>query len=650
MFTHKNCFFACRLFFCFAFAAFLLQSCKTKDPQPEAAALSCNDFCIQNFNPVANWQTDSAKQKTIFLDYVNSVDGFTIPTVKQVKDGVFFLSFDLKNTSASTKKFYYKIYYQNESYKFPEQDDSTHKEHPFAEENFYGSWEDITQSFKQTEQIPADNTFHQVKDYFRIVGNPRAEERYSENGQNNRWKRNPRVGNYSFLLVVSTEEDLKNIPTYIQNIHQKNKDHFANPYYYFLFDAGKDLKSSVVQKSDYTLKVTAQPNLGSGVYISDYFFPNPADKSSYCSSCGQSPELFQSAPFQQFIDYVDASTKMYNIPVIGDVIKDNYSKLDYNWNKNFYQKDELIPTYIRTAKDHPCQTVFSDSANKKIVIKNPKTTFGDWKKESVGIITRQGLTYGKYRVKVKMTELLNKNGVWNGLTNAIWLITQGGGKWNYRRNCNNEGYMETYWGGRDDKRVPAIDYSEIDFEILKTPPYCPENTFPPIYKNPLDNSRDLKKWNVPFPDEIVNNNDDITVACTNWDMACREPKKFGVGCNPLTYEGNTFYTHRWDHWYRALTEKKLESDDELFQSNYFYFEIDWRPTEIIWRIGPEPDKMRVVGYMNDEITSIPNNQMLLIITQEYHNTKWWPGAPYSQDNIPFPLNDIFGEVYDLTIE
>ena len=42
--------------------------------------------------------------------------------------------------------------------------------------------------------------------------------------------------------------------------------------------------------------------------------------------------------------------------------------------------------------------------------------------------------------------------------------------------------------------------------------------------------------------------------------------------------------------------------------------------------------------------------MLLIVTQEYHNTKWWPGTPYAQENIPFPANDIPGEIYDLTIE
>ncbi|MFL5764792.1 MAG: hypothetical protein ACJ77K_12685 [Bacteroidia bacterium] len=607
---------------------------------------SCTDFSIRNFSPAANFSADSTGSKRIFLDYDHANEGFVVPSVKQNKEG-FTFDFELKNNTSGD--LYYKIYYRNESYKFPDYDSLAQKEELLSSENFYGSWENASVAFKKIT-VANDGEYHRVADALRITGNPRNESRYISNGKNNRWQRNPRVGNYSFLLVVTTQPDLKNIPAYIQDISQMNNDHFSDPYGFYFHGGGKELKSTISVVAENGVKVVAQPNLGNGIYVDDGRFTGEVDKSHFCETCGQDSNLYYNAPIQQFINYVDLSTKMDNIPVVADILKDNYSNLDYNWNRAFYPKDELIPTILQTSRQ-PCSTVSSDPKEKKITIKNPKTAYGEWKKESVGIITRHGLTYGKYRVKVKLTELLNKNGVWNGLTNAIWMITQGGGEWNFRRKASKDGgYMATYWGGPNDKRVPQVDYTEIDFEILKTVPYCPDNLFPPVYKNPGDNRSNIDSWNIPLPEELNADNGNITVACTNWDMASHDPVNFGVGCNPVPYMDQTFEAHRWDNNYRALTEKKQESDDELFGSKYYYFEIDWRPTEIIWRIGPEPDKMRVVGYMNDKVTSIPNNQMLLIITQEYHNTKWWPGAPYSQDNLPFPLNDIPGEIYELTVE
>jgi hypothetical protein len=42
--------------------------------------------------------------------------------------------------------------------------------------------------------------------------------------------------------------------------------------------------------------------------------------------------------------------------------------------------------------------------------------------------------------------------------------------------------------------------------------------------------------------------------------------------------------------------------------------------------------------------------MLLIIDQEFHNTKWWYGAQFEQENIPFPSEEIIGKIYEVTIE
>ena len=635
-------------FLLFVTAFFLFEFCSTKK---EKQRVVNSTFEIINFDATSNFQSNETKIKTIALDYKNAMKGFVIPSANQVTEGFFKFKFELKNVSSSTQKFYYKIYYENISYKFDEFDSISKLEHELAQENFYGSWENTDLSFREVKSELTSGSLIAIEDSFRIVGNPRNEMRYFSEGKNDRWKRNPRVGNYQLKLVVCTASDLKQIPIEIQNISLKKNERFLNPFYYFNYGLGKKLKETLVINDPVFLNVYAKPDLGSGIFIkSDALGTDKYDKSYFCNTCGENEDLYRNAPLQQFINYVDSSTKFNNIPLLKDILKDDYTQIDYNWDKSFYTKEELIPTFIQTSKK-PCQTVYSDPTTHSLKIKNPATTPGEWKKESVGVITRHGMTYGKYRVKVKLTELLNKSGVWNGLTNAIWLITQGGGEWNFRRICNSSrGYMATYWGGINDKRVKAVDYSEIDFEIIKTPPYCPSNKFPPVFDNPVANNKNINNWHTKTPDDLIESRDKITVACTNWDMACMEPKKFSTGCNSLDYQGKTYHTFRWDSVYRALTEKQEELDDELFAGPFYYFEIDWRPTEIIWRIGATPDKMRVVGYMNDDVTAIPNNQMLLIITQEYHNTAWWPGAPFAQDNLPFPLNDIPGEIYEIMIK
>lgn len=629
-------------------AFFLFEFCSTKK---EKQRVVNSTFEIINFDATSNFQSNETKVKTIALDYKNAMKGFVIPSANQVAEGFFKFKFELKNVSSSTQKFYYKIYYENISYKFNEFDSISKLEHELAQENFYGSWENTDLSFREVNSELTSGSLIAIEDSFRIVGNPRNEMRYFSEGKNDRWKRNPRVGNYQLKLVVCTASDLKQIPIEIQNISLKKNERFLNPFYYFNYGLGKKLKETLVINDPVFLNVYAKPDLGAGIFIkSDALGTDKYNKSYFCNTCGENEDLYRNAPLQQFINYVDSSTKFNNIPLLKDILKDDYTQIDYNWDKSFYTKEELIPTFIQTSKK-PCQTVYSDPTTHSLKIKNPATTPGEWKKESVGVITRHGMTYGKYRVKVKLTELLNKSGVWNGLTNAIWLITQGGGEWNFRRICNSSrGYMATYWGGINDKRVKAVDYSEIDFEIIKTPPYCPSNKFPPVFDNPVANNKNINNWHTKTPDDLIESRDKITVACTNWDMACMEPKKFSTGCNSLDYQGKTYHTFRWDSVYRALTEKQEELDDELFAGPFYYFEIDWRPTEIIWRIGATPDKMRVVGYMNDDVTAIPNNQMLLIITQEYHNTTWWPGAPFAQDNLPFPLNDIPGEIYEIMIK
>ncbi|MEI6900931.1 MAG: hypothetical protein WCL00_13725, partial [Bacteroidota bacterium] len=235
---------------------FISSSCKEAPKPPE---IKSETFIVRDFHPMVNWHIDSTgkeKQgdlmlKSINLDYENAFEnGFIIPTIHQTSSGEFEMEFSIRNTGTSSRKFSYKIYYQNESYKFRETDetDST-KQHIYAGENFYGSWDDLSIHFKETAEVPADNEFHKITDHFRIVGNPRNESRYFTENINERWKRNPRVGKYSFLLVVATTEQIstKRIPENLQDIALSNNASFVNPFFWFLHGEGRSLPNTISQ-------------------------------------------------------------------------------------------------------------------------------------------------------------------------------------------------------------------------------------------------------------------------------------------------------------------------------------------------------------------------------------------------------------------
>lgn len=650
-------------------------SCTTKE-----------SFEVTDFRALTNFSSANSNIKTISLDYNGSFEnGFIIPTINQAKDGFFECTYQIKNNTTNDKQFFYKIYYQNESYKFSD-------DHPYSYENFYGSWEDVNVSFAETPIIKPDGNFHEVSTKFRIVGNPRNEKKYfgsnnigpiskketddiifsikntpewikviidkakqnnftidkqlfldalyiakqkrEEGDFNNRWKRNPRVGEYKFMLVVvSDSSDLKEIPKFIQNISLlDSSNQFVNPFSFF---SKPSINHNIrVYASNDILKVVAKPNIGSGVYINSSSFSNPKYDTSYCNDlCNSSNDLLLNASFEQFVSSYNPGFKFKNVPIVADVNGGEYTKKNYYESLN--KPHNFISVPIEVAQC-PCKNINYNS-NKSIIIKNPATKQGEWRKENIGIISRHGFTYGKYRVKAKLPELLNKDNVWNGLTNAIWLIYQQG-NWNTRRTCfKNGGYVpKSYPGEGVITYVPTDVYSEIDIEIVKASRNWPLSSYGgDVSKKPKDDVSDSNK---------------VMVTYTNWDLACQDPEKFNRGLFNVNYKNVNYQLHRWDNWYQAVTGKYPVLDDEIFAGSYYWFEIEWKPEEIIWRIGPEKDKLREIGYVNSTVSSIPNNQMLLIITQEWHLENWWPEAPFNQNYIPFPAKEIKGEILEVEIE
>lgn len=660
---------------------------------------SCNKeskpFEVSEFSLLSNFHAESDSTVKLSLDLDNAVlNGIEIPTSAQCANGYFNFSFRVKNNSSTFQKFFFKLYYQNETYKFNE-------DHPFCNENFYGSWQNTNATFKPTVSLaPGQEVL--VSDSFKITGNPRNEKKYygtdmathqinqatidntiqyiksnpdwvkqikekastnkvSENDQlyidalwslnaqkerdsseNNRWKRNPRTGLYEFMLVVCGQEDLKRYPETFKDISSKGSDgNFLNPFAYVKNNKINSLHNSEILHGTRKLHVNAKLNLSKGIYVNPLSVDKPGFTREYYSDlCSDSADLYKSAHMELFYHNINRDYVLHNVKLHKDVVGENLTREEYKKLVSDFKGEQLIDTYVNST-DCPCRNVSVNTAEGSLTLRNPGNKEGEYKKEHVGVISRVGFTYGCFRAKIKFPETLSKDHVWNGITNAFWLMAQDvNAGWNMRRTCDaNIAYIPKQEPDNEESMMRShkqITYSEIDFEILKESEFWPKSSY--------------QISNVPYLTDDCANNHDIMVTCTNWDMACHEPEFYNIGAVEHAIDGVKFIHHRWNQWYKALTTKVKAAHDDLFKAPYYYYEVQWWPEKIIWRIGPEKDKMRTICIMDKNVSSIPNNQMLMIITQEWHNQEWWPTAPYKQNFIPFPKNDIIGKVLELEIE
>ncbi|MES2514672.1 MAG: hypothetical protein V4580_11035 [Bacteroidota bacterium] len=668
----------------FVFSILFLFSCKNQG------------LHVEGFDPFANFH-QKLNDTLYHLDTDLSdavLNGIEIPTKNQTQNGYFTFTFKIENTSSDIKKYYYKIFYENCDYKYGDT-------LQFADENFYGSWLNGLYTFKPTRFLfPGEKII--VTDSFKIVGNPRNEQKYfgapsdkylnldqeilykmnyiktvpewlakieekakkegtkvdeqiylnaiwainyeknNDKTLNNRWKRNPRMGNYEFMLVVTSPEDIGKIPMEIRDLQLTNNNgKFANPFGYFLLGDGKKLTNTTTLVSEKKLNVSTKMDLGSGIYI-DRLSINKSNitTENFVSNCNSSIELYKKANFQQYFHNIDKDYTVYNVPEIKDVVGESFTKAEYNALKTKYeQTHNRVKMFVNTT-DCPCKTVSSNTEKKSITLTNPASQPGNYKKEQVGVSSRIGFTYGKFRAKIRFPKMLSKDNVWNGITNAFWLLFQSENDWNKRRECNAEiAYIPKSELNNNEAlkhSVKSTHYSEIDFEIIKESQFWPKTSY--------------KDANTPYRTDDSDSNDEVMVTCSNWDMACHQPKEFNIGAKEFNIDGQKYVLHRWDHYYKALSDKIPKKHSELFESPYYYFEIEWLPEKIIWRIGPEKDQLKIICQMNNSMTSIPTNQMVILFTQEWHNEEWWPTAPYKQNFIPFPKKNIIGEVLEITIE
>ncbi|MGZ4085831.1 MAG: hypothetical protein ACXVPD_00115 [Bacteroidia bacterium] len=650
-----------------------------------------DSFDVEDFNPFANYsQKKNDTLYSIKADLSNAIlYGIEIPTVKQLPNGKFAFSFTLDNNTGKAQHFFYKLYYQADTYKWPEGDSLDY-------ENFYGSWEEADLEFKRV-MVDGETM---VTDSFKIIGNPRDETMYygadpetgrisdtilkryirkvlieedwynsvvekaklnkvslndqlyfealwginykfqNDSSYNNRWKRNPRMGNYKFMLVVCNTEGLRSIPKEIRRISLKDSIGFyENPFTYFLKGKGASLKNVRVCVAKAQLAVSSSMDPGSGIYADPFKINYSWKKDHYDNSCGSSDWMYRKAQFSQYFHHINRNWEFVNVKEVRDVVQEHLTRADYQQLVSDYSKsNNFVHTYA-AATDCPCKTVHSDSTKHVLKIFNPGNAPGEYKKEHVGVTSRIGYTYGKWRAKIKFPKLISKDNVWNGITAAYWLIFQADEKWNMRRACNGKiGYIPKHVPDNAEsvnQAKPKVTYSEIDFEILKESRFWTQSA----YGDKAD-----------YPKEDAYNNNDITICCTNWDMGCQQPKNFIVGAKQADVEGHTHEFCRWDYFNKLVTAKKSAPHEEVFNDDYYYFEIDWQPERIIWRIGKDKASLKEICRMDGTMTSIPNNQMVMVMSQEFHYQEWWPTAPFKTNFIPFPKNNIVGELLEVEIE
>lgn len=610
--------------------------------------------------------------------------GIELPSAQQDGATAFILQAEVKNTSGRPQRMAYTLFYRNTSYAYP-------PEHPRSGDNFFGSWSDGP-TIRYTEELAPGESIT-ITDSLRIQGNPLGDSRYisqsfvnpwapdevigkiertikndsawyaaierkaEENNldvetqlkkdarwmrrikrvgeeRDQGWQRNPRVGRYDFYIVAIPETELTDELRQVMELKTKGADgRYTDPLILTL----KEETRQFITGAERPLLARMEVPLDKGVYV-DYSLleSDSIDNSGLSDRCGPSDDLWENAPIEQFIHNIVRDYSLKNVPLSANVVQDPYTIEQFRTNAAKYPKAERAETHVQLT-DRPCTSVQYDDEADCLVLRNPgRSSSGRFQKEQVGMSSRAGLTYGRYTAEIGFPKMINEDNVWNGLTCAFWLIYQIEGDHNNRRRTPGGYVLEVNEAMKGSPRVEDIHYSEIDIEIVKTDPRW-------VY-SAADTARN--KW---IHREAAASND-IAVTFTNWDMADKSVERHVVHSTQLEVGGEEYEFHRWFEDYRAITCKTAQPHSEVFGRDRYFFQIDWRPQEIIWRMGPHPDSLYVFGQMDETMTNIPDNQMKAVVTQEFHYGKWWPSAPFKQDDIPYPENDLVGRVYSLTVD
>ncbi len=577
----------------------------------------------------------------------------------------FKFSFELtNNTSNST--LYYVIFYQNESYKYPELGSTLFH----SGSNFYGSWgfdESFNPGLRPITHVAQGNT-EDVVGYFRIRGNPRNELKYqsqplkwtddpnenNDSGIMGRWRKVPRVGEYKFLIVVTADPDYfsnNHRPYLVNSSDQYRNSHYVSPFQWRNLTNSAWTANTAVAESNDVLKIKVHQDvndLGQNILSGEDINTHPR------------------LAWEVSIDDHQVINDLKKIPLHRNV--DEYTQLDYNWAAHFFHQDELKDVILGTGANSG-DNVTNSVSEGGLLMEVPAVD--DCEKEPIELektaIKYRPLLYGKYTIKAQIPKLYNEHDIHRGLGYAFWIPP-----------TNTSGYDQQYCQAvRSD-----FDFNlEVGVANEGDKHYPNDDLFPDEGTSAYNEKRqNIDAWDTHhYPGIMPYEADQLWFSFTmgGGKRECLNIVEQPIGFDQsllLSYpysEGNKgpFLIRRMEERPGPVRQApllintsivhdddiniELDDDDGYFSDDpgyEYYYQIEWTPYEVIYRMGPSLTDLTVWAWYPCKHMAISNVYGSFSVDLKYFNSKAEAYYRHAAQFIPIPSNSIYARVKEVIIE
>jgi hypothetical protein len=610
--------------------------------------------------------TTNGSNKEYKIQYQHEHSVF--PNRNNLNNEFFEFQFNVTNNTG-TSSLSYVIFYQNESYYYSENNWNV----LLSGDNYYGSWGHNERDSSGLRNITVLNgTTRTIKGIFRVRGNPKNNPIYTMGDNSwqdditndwkmNRWAEQPRMGRYRFLVVVTSNPASITLP-FLKDATVKYNNNYYTPFYWRNCIGTNFTAQTAVAEACYNLKVYAQPDMNA-----------PLRPAGHVDNPRNPPHTLISSAFTNSSFHTWDNFQVDQIPLVQNI--ENYTQLDYNFNKQFTAPEDYVKVRIDYFDENNINWASGEVGNaypngsNKILIATPpsncSTSPPTFKREHAGInYAENGLKYGKFRAKVKFAKMYTPipNKIWTGINNTFWFAPSNGQSQPWAKiNCGSD----------------TIHHTEFDIE------YFPKSNSEFYYHYAYDKStingcanavlkineqsNSTKQFNIAQWNDKGIEDARVAILYSLYDMHCPNvvnPIPLG-GSTQIVYQGNTFTISRdlanldtfgrktgGVHSYKMVPNPVTfteTTDDSLFAASYYY-EMEWTPSELIFRRGATLATMEVISYYNGNFSRIPHEYMTWIIAHHQLHVDVCSDFSHIHKFLALPNQPIISEVTEVFIE